>query len=234
MQAVGTWNGAALVLATSVPPVNWIGLQFVIPTTLDATIGTPLALILHLWTAGGAFGFPAGTLTPYIVPEANPAPYSNVLLPGGRNEILGGTPMLPVAGDGAGTEHQITIDVGVLAPWVRSSLWRGVISLSLEWVGGLGRAWNASEGVGIDPTQVPRITTIEHPFHSGFINFHQEERGFAALDDRLGTPILSTHRVSDRYIPNLLVHPDDVDPEDPPNRYRPNPREGVNEDDRDV
>jgi hypothetical protein len=64
------------------------------------------------------------------------------------------------------------------------------------------------------------------------MNFHQEERGFAARDDRLGTPILSSKRVRDQFLPNLWVHPDDVDPEDPPNTYRPNPREGVNEDDR--
>jgi hypothetical protein len=78
------------------------------------------------------------------------------------------------------------------------------------------------------------METTEYAFHTGYMNFHQEERGFAARDDRLGAPILSTRRVSARYLPNLLVQPDDVDPEDPPNRYRPNPREGVNEDDRDV
>jgi hypothetical protein len=238
IQALGVWFDLGALLGVTTAPTNWIGLQFVVPLTFDPTLGVPLGapgfsgMTLSLWTVAGGFGFTAGTLTPYFVPESDPAPYSNALLPGGRNEIAGGTPLVMAGGEGAGIEQQITLDTTVLTPWVGHSDWRGVVSVSLEWTGDpLGRAWAASEvGPLGSPGQVPRLTTTEYGFNTGFHGNYRGRRGRAVHDFKSGLPYLTDEAVADGFLEGVMVHPDSYDPKDPDPTYVPPSGEGTADD----
>lgn len=242
-----TWDGtsATIVPAWSVFPgapgkVGYAGLQFEVPLTTDSE-GRALdpngISEFTLTLSQAAVPTAAGTLVVFMVPEAAPLPYSNDLIPGDRNEIR-----LATVGYAAGDTHSITIDANLpepnpngdlgspgMNPYIRSSSWNGIISLTLLWVSSVAVAWTADDGAGTGDE--PSISTTETQFHTGFISgpaFGRRARSRHC--PRTGLPVASDELVRDGYSEGLMVSQSAWDPEDPEDRYVPSPLEGVVDD----
>lgn len=229
----GVYIDGAIVVAVTNAPNNWLGIQLTMNLNYDPTHGVPLAptgfsaITINLTTVRLPAAFDAGTLTPYMVPEYTPAPYSNILLPGTRNEIACGTALAVAAGGGAGVIHTVTLDPAVMTPYIGHSTWRGVVSISLEWtnqVGVAGRVWsNAAPDTAY-------FDTTEYGYNTGFQGNYRGRRARAVHDFKSGLPYMTDEAVPDGYLEGVMVHPDSWDPIDPDPTYVPPPGEGLADD----
>lgn len=238
-----TWNGTS---ATLIPDssggitgkLGWVGLQFAVPIstdvngrTLDANLITNFTLTLQ-----HAAPTPAGVLSVFYVPEAAPDPYSDTAVPGDRSEVF-----LTQATFEASDAHTITVPLlaadatgtsamgaQAMTQYLRHSSWNGIVSLSLLWLGD-SVAWISAEDAA-DGNE-PSISTTENIFHTGFVDgpaFGRRARSRHC--PRTGLPVASDELVRDGWDNGQMVSARGWDPEDPEDRYVPNPLEGVVDD----
>ena len=224
----GVWDDAAFVLPVSVGVTT--GLQFVVHTEFDAE-GRPLdpALIYPSFdlTLSVNLALSPGTVDISFVPEAAPQPYSNLLLPGARDEVA----LVSVDVAMIDTTTVVTVPTVLMVEYLRSSDWNGIISLTLEGDFGLLASVSYHSADGPDPTLAPTATTIEVPFHTGEWDgpaFGRRAR--TRHCPRTGMPVASDHMIRDGYVDGMMVSAEGWEPVDPEDKYAPSPLEGVVDD----
>lgn len=208
------------------------GLQFLVHNTFNAAgqILDP-ALIYPSFDLTLTASTPpiAGTAIPAVafVPEIAPAPYSNALSPGLRNEQ--GVIITSVT---TATQVTITIPTLDMLQYIRHSGWNGIISLTVT-VLGLGTPFHFHSNDAADTSLAPSIDTgTETPFFTG-IEGHGVERGRPVRDMKTGLPAHAPDLTEDGYLPGIWTVPSQWDPADPRDE-RPTElpdHEGVWEDD---
>ena len=224
----GVWaEGGATILLTG---LSTGGLQFVVFNNFNAE-GTPLdppliypSFELTLTVVTGDVG---GSVDVYFVPEAAPLPYSNALLPGGRDEVL----LVESEYAFGDPTIDITVPTVLMVEYLRNSSWNGIISLTLVSDINVLFPLNVHSAEGADPTLAPSINTTEVPFHTG--EWEGPAFGRRARTrhcPRTGMPVASDHMVRDGYVEGMMVSAEGWEPSDPEDRYFPNPLEGVVDD----
>jgi len=188
-------------------------------------------------------GVSVATMTLYVVPEPDASAWSTSLLPGTRGELAiatrsfdsGLNPDTGIEWVTNGNEPIVfTLDALGLSrvnAVLKSSRYRGSLFLSLEadFSSGVGITLAASQS---NDFTTPTLSAVEFSDHTGFLEFGTERgRGRASHDGRLGLPIFSPDMVEDDYVRGLWVRPEDRDPEDPLDTYRPKSTEGGREPD---
>jgi hypothetical protein len=239
------WNEASSFLQSNgtATDSDWFGLQFPVHTTFDSE-SRPLSPNL-IWPSFdltlNVRNINVGqthTVIVYGLLEAAPDPYgisADGVLVGLRNE----EPLLKTDGTAASGVVTSTgvftisdIAPTVILPYIMSSSWNGILSLSLQINSDpMPSQMNVHSSRATDPTLGPSITTTEVPFHTGVVRGDAfGRRARSRLDHRLGYPVSSDNLVRDGYEDGLMVTPEAWDPEDPEDRYVPSPLEGVLDD----
>ena len=179
----------------------------------------------------------------YGVLEAAPEPYSNDLLP--RNSPRNETEfrLLDANGDDNAATYTMSDGVGTVLTWPyldmsslvsshRSSQYNGFLCLTVQRAGGnnFGTVeFHSSEGA--TASFFPALTTTESAFTTGMLDgpsLHQRSR--MRHDPRTGMPVASIAMVRDGFREGQMLSQEAWDPEDPPERYVPDPNEGVVDD----
>ena len=167
-----------------------------------------------------------GTYSVWAVPGTENAAYGNSLKPGTRDEIR----VLDDTSWGLTDETQtVTLYPGALIQSMAGTYWNGRICLSVYW-DGITSATGDS-GFFANTGNPPILSVTEGPVVLG----HEGNEGRTRLvfDDRTGLPMYSKNWIRDGYNPGLRIDgsdPENYDIDDPPDRYRPNPAEGVIDD----
>jgi len=226
---LGVWDGAAAAIAfNSLTPT---GIQFAVHTAFDSE-GRPLDPVLvypsFVLTLTGT-GNPGvdSTITTSFVPETAPEPYSTTLAPGSRNEVELAETVWPAAA----TSLEITVPTILMFEYLKNSAWNGIISLSFATVGNVLFSPVVHSAEAADPTLAPSINTTEVAFHTGQLEgpaFGRRAR--LRHGPRTGMPLASDQLVRDGYVEGMMVSPEGWEPEDPEDKYVPNPLEGVLDD----
>lgn len=259
---VGIWSGGAGGMTAGQDTVPsgpaYIGLQFQLyeldpdqglplnppifpePRPYDFVTGTaaesePFTLSMSPVLGFGGFG---GTLFVYIIPEANPEPYSTLLPPFSRGE-LDPTLLLGFINHPGGdyTRHSTDLDFSIMKPYIQHPNFRGKISLSIGLVFSAGRSiWYSTEGAANNLTITPEFAARQVPFHTGMMVGEAEvkRRTRAVHSYKSGFPYLADEAVPDGFTDGIMMHPDDYDDEDPVDQgrgdYVQSPSEGVVDD----
>jgi hypothetical protein len=193
-----------------------VGLQFPVHTLFDALsrpLDPPLvwpSFNLVLDASTGAWADPPFLVVTYV-PEAAPAPYSDTLLPSLRGEQGLGT--FGVAGGAyviSGTQLTVTLSSAALVPFMKSSTWNGIISLTVTTLAVL----EVHSADSATPALAPRIDTAETPFFTGIDN-DGVRLGRPVRDMKTGLPTHVPDLVEDGYRPGVWTSPNQWDPPDP-------------------
>lgn len=169
-----------------------------------------------------------------VVPDGSPADYANgdTNVPWGRGEqvletfTLANVPVFPAP------SIQFVLTFGTASVTLLRALctsrgdWNGRLALSFRAVGA-----NAFEFQNFTPNGlIAAVTSQESVFFSGLAGGATGPRVRAVRDHRFGLPAWNTQLVRDGDNPGLFVRPDDFDPDDPEQSYRPRPGEGTVDD----
>ena len=237
---LGQWveTGDAIGTGASLTGTSVIGLRFRLHTQFDSE-SRPIEPAL-VW--------PSFSLTLYLseiqdgattcelrgTPEAAPAAWSDSNLPPPTAEILtdlDGNDLTIEIPHLTAANTAITFASVDPSSWVRHlrhSSYNGYFSLVL-WATPNDVLFHSSRTA--NSALWPTLTTTEESFTTGMLNGDSiGRRSRMRHCPRTGMPVASDAMVRDGYTEGLMVSPEGWDPDDPEDRYVPNPNEGVVDD----
>jgi hypothetical protein len=235
-----TWKEDGVTLSGGIS--SPIGLRFQLHTEFDsesrpiepALVYPSFDLTLYtaeLYTIGTAFPFSLS-----VVVASAPALYSDSLLPNLRDE----TALYDTSGDlatqslvlndPAGTALTFSsVSTAPLVQYLRHSSYNGYICLTITQTGLGGLLFHSSEAT--NSALRPTLTTTEESFTTGMRDGDSiGRRSRMRHCPRTGMPVASDDMIRDGWSEGLMVSPEGFDPEDPRDKYVPNPNEGVVDD----
>ncbi len=244
----GVWNGSSAIMGAQ--PGNPGGMRIQLHTEFDSQsrpieprmIWPSFSMRFHL-----RFTLALDAIYQLsFVPEAAPDSYSNNALPDERDETIlsnkdgdsfdlyGATPVRVSAGSTEGDPVLFSdVDPEPIIQYMRSSSYNGYIAFTLttftlDWAG-LGCPVYTHNTPN---TQWwPILTTEEIGYHTGILDGPAVGRRSRSRHcPRTGMPVASDAMVRDGYSEGLMVSQEAWDPENPEDRYVPNPNEGVVDD----
>lgn len=226
---IGAWNDTLSTLQPGTSP-GYIGFLFDFSDLSSQCFVRPDQLTLTVAAGGTPTGVTVGV---YGIPETDPDPYSDTLLPGSRDEINDDLLLCEVTGDvGAGdftwtAGSTFTYQLGYryangawnsdatlsanLHRWKASYVLRGSLKFALthQSSSASGPYFQASETVTVSERPVLQVIQwAQHTGHSGV----SLDGGRSLHDMRSGLPALAGELIEDGYQPGIWVRSDWWDP----------------------
>ena len=178
-----------------------------------------------------------GTFHLGIVPEAAPEAYSVALSPNDRDEVA----LLDTSGDASSVTITIGAALGTAVTFsnvaisttmtrlLRHSSYNGYFCLTITCDDGDRAIFHSSSAT--NSAYYPTLTTTEVAFTTGMWDGDSiDRRSRMRHCPRTGMPVASDAMIRDGWTEGLMVSEEGWEPEDPEDRYVPNPHEGVVDD----
>lgn len=224
LDAAGAVGGGAIFLASSLRTTTIAGDM----RSLDAPV--LLTFVLSVDANRGVAAPTPSVIEVGLVPDPQPANYSDALLPWTRNEVSLGSFTFTVSVTPLFDRVSLTLSSAAILSCrtlvMSRARWNGRVALSFRASTGPIRFWQN----GVLGTSPAAITTTDSPFFSGLAGGPYGGHVRAVRDSRFGMAAFHTELVPDGDQPSLYVRPFDVDPEDEEAKYRPRPGEGTRDD----